>query len=110
QLPYVIDLNYLYDLRTIGEKSLHDVAESLNKLNQEIASWRSPQGPGITVWTRDRDRYVAEDRWQYGLTGKRRSLAFPELHEWAKWPGRFSLVRAAAMGYREWQQKRRRQD
>lgn len=85
---------------------MHDVATSLDMIRQEIQKWRSPRGPGIAVWTKDTDRDVAQERWQYALTGKRRSLAHPELREWAKWPGRIALVRAVATGYREWREQR----
>lgn len=106
QLRYVIDLAYLYDLRLIGEKTVHDVATSLDLIRQEIQRWRSPRGPGVAVWAKDTDRDVAEERWQYALTGRRRSLAYPELREWAKWPGRSALVRAVTSSFREWLERR----
>lgn len=106
QLPYVIDLGYLYDLDMIGEKTLHDVAASLDKIRQEIERWRSPQGKGLTAWVRDADSYIDQSRWQRALTGQGRSLAHPELREWAKLPGRSTLVRTAVITYREWRANR----
>lgn len=105
-LRYVVDLGYLYDLEFIGEKTLHNVAESLDKIRREIERWRSSRGPGIAVWTRDTDRDIEAARWQYALTGKQRSLAHPSLREWASWPGRFALIRAVVITYREWRDKR----
>lgn len=48
QLPYVIDLSYMYDLEMIGEKTIHDMAESLEKIRREIERWRSTRGAGAT--------------------------------------------------------------
>lgn len=106
QLAYVVDLTYLYEMRIIGEKSVHDIAVSLDEIRQEIQRWRSTQGPGLAVWTRDADLNINDERWQYALTGKHRSIAHPQLREWAKWPGRLAIVRAAVVEYREWRERR----
>lgn len=44
QLPYVIDLAYFYELRLIGEKTLHDVGTSLDVIRQEMGTGAAPKG------------------------------------------------------------------
>lgn len=100
-LNYEVDFSYLFDLEMAGEKTVHNVAESLDQIRREIERWRSSRGPGITVWTRDTERDIAEDQWQYALTGKHRSLARPGLREWAKLPGRSPFLRALAVTWRQ---------
>lgn len=106
-LPYVLDMEYLYDLEFESEKTLHNVAESLDKIRRQVEGWRSSRGRGLEVWTRDADRDMADEQWQYALTGLRRSVAHPRLREWAKLPGRSALIRAIFITYREWQRDRK---
>jgi hypothetical protein len=101
-LPFVLDMEYIYDLEFEGEKTLHNIADSVDKIRREMERWRSSRGRGLEVWTRDVERDIAEEQWQHALTGKRRSMAHPRLREWAKIPGRSALVRSIFISYREW--------
>lgn len=106
-LPYVLDMEYIYDLELEGEKSLHNVANSLDKIRLQMEAWRSSRGHGLEVWTRDVEKDIADEQWQYALTGMRRSVAHPRLREWAKILGRSALIRAIFITYREWQKERK---
>jgi hypothetical protein len=101
-------MEYLYDLEFDGEKTLHNVADSLDKIRKEVERWRSSRGRGLEVWTQDVERDIAEEQWQYALTGLRRSVAHPRLREWAKIPGRSAIVRAIVIAYRDWRVERER--
>lgn len=106
-LPYVLDMEYLYDLEFESEKTLHNVADSLDKIRRQMEGWRSLRGRGLEVWTRDSERDMADEQWQHALTGMRRSVAHPRLREWAKLPGRSTLIRTIFITYREWQRDRK---
>ena len=58
-LQYVLDLNVLFGLSQIGEKTVHDLAKSAEEVAKTLQSW-TERHSGVRVWTiadvRARDR------------------------------------------------------
>lgn len=92
-LPYDIDLSYLYDLEKIGEKNVHDLVNEVAKLRKELEQWRDGDRGLLVRRPADVYRAAADRRWQYALTGRRRSMAYPGLLPGFGWPARLPLVR-----------------
>ena len=109
-LPYAIDLSYLYDLDTVRADSVHDLVAEVRRLRVEVERWRGP-GRGLLVRRPVDDRRDrADERWQYALTGKRRSLAYPGLKAGYGWPARVAVVREPWHAWRTRRAARARQE
>lgn len=108
-LPYVIDLSYLYDLDPVRADSMHDLVGEVRRIRAEVEGWRAG-GRGVLVRRpADDRREKADGRWQYALTGTRKSLSHPGLHAGFGWPARLPLVREPWHAWRTRRAERLRQ-
>lgn len=71
-LRYVVDLTFLYDLESVGERNLHHAAKALEEVNKTLKSWSSTRG--LQVSTRSDDARARRDRIEFDLTGHHPSL------------------------------------
>lgn len=53
-LEYVLDLAYQYELVRMSRKGLHEIAESVRKIEGALKGW-GEAGGGLRVWARDGD-------------------------------------------------------
>ncbi|MBK9740546.1 MAG: hypothetical protein IPO93_13790 [Actinobacteria bacterium] len=63
-LQYVLDLNFLFGLRQIEVKTVHDVAKSLKEIERSVSRW-TQHFNGLRVWVRDEDSYLARQEEAY---------------------------------------------
>lgn len=57
-LEYILDLAYQYELVRVSRKGLHEIAESLKRMEGVIEKWGESSGGGLRVWSRDGDAEV----------------------------------------------------
>ncbi len=95
-LPYTIDLTYVYDLEQLGEKTMHNLVDEVDKLRTELEKWRDSDRGLLVV----RRPTCHEPSWQYALTGTHRSLAHPRLRPGFAWPARVALIREPWLWWR----------
>jgi hypothetical protein len=92
---YELDLELFHGLRNISRKDVHDVANTLDRLQVELAKWSD--GPyGLKVRTSRRSKSVRLDERPYRLTSalremQRDGVAAMLRHEWHEFRDRHGL-------------------
>jgi hypothetical protein len=99
-LPYIIDLNYLYDLEPLGEKTMHNLVDEVHKLRAELEKWRDNDRGLLVRRPSDVRRSRNDSAWQYALTGTRPGLAHPSAPSGLAWPARVALIREPWLWWR----------
>lgn len=105
-LRYVIDLSYLYDIEVYRERSVHDGVVELQKMRSEMEKWRNRSKGLFIRRPTDLRREQRQASWQYALTGRYPSLAFPRVRPGLGWLGHVAIVREPLLAWRRRQKRR----
>ncbi len=79
-LPYTIDLTYVYDLEQLGEKTMHNLVDEVDKLRTELEKWRDSDRGLLVV---RRPTCVARAMSRVGSTPLRVPIAASRIHGYA---------------------------
>lgn len=59
-LEYILDLSYRYTMQQVGVDNIHDISQTLKKIERNIGRWT--QRDGLRVWIRDEDERIRRER------------------------------------------------
>lgn len=104
ELPYILDIGYLYGLNRVEKYGVHHAAKSLRELEKHFKKAISNKGLRVQAFSGDRE--VDDVRIEEALTGRRATFGNARPGEITMWFGRNVFIREAVRRVRGLRQSR----